>query len=752
VVAPRLIHVTLYRGAKSSDVPITAEDLSWPALVSEVVDALAIEAPKLDMLAVAPHRLREPHRLLANVTAVTFLAIDVDEGDPDTVRECLEAWGVAALVYESASSTDDAPRFRVLAPTTRPITVAECYRTRFAFAEALGLAPGCGVEGAKDAAKIFFVGRLPSTRERLHYTTEGAPVDVDALLAMPLEHAWSKVDAPVNAPRDGAPPATTLAKAEALALALPPAIDDMGGGAACFRVACEVATVTRDEATTLDVLTRVYNPRCLPPWSAAELRHKVKDAHKKLAEREASMRGVSEVLERHRAAAREADAFHAPVDAPVGVPVLLRSRDGGTLMLWEGDDRGLRPIAKDVLRARVRELGLEAIVPLTDGKRTRAVSAILDDCATYERTAYDFGRTVTHYDPAGEGCVTIGFAPRGPAPVRDADADAWLRALGGDEYPRLEAWLASCAQRHIGRLAATLVLVGAPDVGKSLIGTAAARTWDALPPPMLLVVRQFNGQMLECPVMVDEEAQLFGSKELTTKAFRDLAQATARGVEKKHQERVQLVGAQRYVVPCNDLTDIRFADLGGGDVVQALADRLLVVRVADPDACRAALARLRPAGEYTVDVDRIAGHMAWLGATVDLPVERFVGANPSGASAAVLAGHVREAEELFETLAVWLDGTDAGRGPWYARDGALYVARAELAGALEQRGRGWDLPRVTRALAPFMRESLRYREGGRGSRQVRAWRLDWASMVEAGACDLAALAARLTVTGPHLAP
>ena len=132
------------------------------------------------------------------------------------------------------------------------------------------------------------------------------------------------------------------------------------------------------------------------------------------------------------------------------------------------------------------------------------------------------------------------------------------------------------------------------------------------------------------------------------------------------------------------------------------------------------------------------------GETVDLPVERFVGANPEGASAAVLAGHVRESEELWETLVTWLDGTDAGRGPWYVREGALYVARAELAAQLEQRGKGWDLPRVTRALAPFMREAVRWREGGRGTRQIRAWLVDAAALVDAGACELEAIAGRLT--------
>jgi hypothetical protein len=174
--------VTVYRGARAP-VPIAVDDLEWPDLVAEIEAMAEIEyADKLDMLAIGPHRLsptdrrtdlersgKPPaagaYRHLSNVEAVTLLVIDVDVV-ADLAGLLERAQEIGALVYESPSSTPDAPRVRVLAPVPREIAPAECERTRFAFAEALGLAPGCGVEGAKDAAKLFFVGRLAGTEPR----------------------------------------------------------------------------------------------------------------------------------------------------------------------------------------------------------------------------------------------------------------------------------------------------------------------------------------------------------------------------------------------------------------------------------------------------------------------------------------------------------------------------------------------------------------------------------------------------------
>jgi len=754
------IDVAVYRGAKTSDHPIARERLEWPALVAEVVDVLDNEPPrnKLAMNAIAPHRLRDtcacdkcaaagkagPHRLVANVDAVTFMAIDVDRGDPEDVRQFLVAQGWTALVYESSGSTDDGPRFRVLAPTSRDMTVAECYRSRFAFAEALGLAPGSGVEGAKDAAKIFFVGRLPGTRERAHYETAGTVVDVDALLAAPLEYAWGK--GPDAAPSSTGVPAATdaLAKAEHVARVMPFAIEDGTAGRTCLAAAIKIAELTRDVDATLDVLVRVYGPRCVPPWTDAtgELSHKAREAHKLLERDEARLAPTASALEQARAAhvAADANGYHAPVDPPAGVPLILCSdRRSKEVLLWRGDKYGHLPVDVDSIALVVKRDNLPLHARDSKGKTLAGKAIVQMNGTTYAVAVYDFTRARTEYDATGLGTVHVGYPAPAITTAFDAHVDAWLRALGGPSYGRLEAWLASCSQRHIGRLAAALVLLGPADVGKTLLACACAGLWGQATPVVAgTLLAKHNGDLRRCPVVFDDEAQVVGSRELSTKAFRDLVQRTERPIEPKFQEVVLLRGGIRLYIAGNDLTDLRMADLNAVDVVEAVSDRLLVID-AKPrtDACKAALGALRVPGAWTVDRDRIVAHLAWLGATVELPVERFIGGG-AGANA-VLRGHAARFPELWETLLEWLKSADTGRGVWCVRDGRLCTSPAELAGSLEQRGRGWSLERVNEALGPFARAY-------RPHRGPRLAALDVDELIGAlalDATDAAALAARV---------
>lgn len=171
------IHITVYRGAKQPE-PIAQDDFpSWDALADELEamtrelptapPTASAEAQKKTMLAFGPHRLREPYRCAANVEAVTLLVIDVDRlADLGALLEHVEALGAPALVYASPSDTPTARRVRVVAPMSRPLAPDECRDARQRFAELLGLAPGCGVEGAIEASKLFFIGRLHGTPER----------------------------------------------------------------------------------------------------------------------------------------------------------------------------------------------------------------------------------------------------------------------------------------------------------------------------------------------------------------------------------------------------------------------------------------------------------------------------------------------------------------------------------------------------------------------------------------------------------
>jgi hypothetical protein len=187
-----VIHVSIYRGARAPQ-PIAQDAFpTWAALADELslmvaelpdcADTEDGEEQKKHMLAFAPHRLSPvckfgkacgmchggAHRLLANVEAVTLMVLDVDKcADVEVlVSRVRSATPEAGLVYESPSSRPDAARVRIVAPVSREFSVDECYAARYAFAEACGLEPLQGVEGAIDAAKLFFIGRLHGTPER----------------------------------------------------------------------------------------------------------------------------------------------------------------------------------------------------------------------------------------------------------------------------------------------------------------------------------------------------------------------------------------------------------------------------------------------------------------------------------------------------------------------------------------------------------------------------------------------------------
>lgn len=58
-----------------------------------------------------------------------------------------------------------------------------------------------------------------------------------------------------------------------------PAISGQGGHNQTFKVVCKVIKgFCIDPAVALDLLLDIYNPRCVPPWTKAELEHKIQDA------------------------------------------------------------------------------------------------------------------------------------------------------------------------------------------------------------------------------------------------------------------------------------------------------------------------------------------------------------------------------------------------------------------------------------------------------------------------------------------
>jgi hypothetical protein len=218
---------------------------------------------------------RDDARSLANVEQVAVLAYDFDNGDAS--RELIEqTFGdLTGVAHTSWSSTPEVKRWRVALLLDRPVTVEEhgrVWRAGAAIAERAGLAPDLA---ARDASRCWALPALRAGYE--HIAFRGALFDVAAALAE------FPPPPPESAPRptDDRPESYShrLTRARRYLERMPGAISGSHGHATTFRAALVlVRGFALEEDDALALLVEVHNPTCQPPWSARELRHKVRQA------------------------------------------------------------------------------------------------------------------------------------------------------------------------------------------------------------------------------------------------------------------------------------------------------------------------------------------------------------------------------------------------------------------------------------------------------------------------------------------
>lgn len=121
-------------------------------------------------------------RRKAGVRCVWALVVDVDEcGDVDRVADAVA--GYRAIVHETFSSTNDAPRCRLLLRLAEPIDAATYDRLHPVVRGHLRAAGIIADEGAKDPSRLSFSPvRRPDAGYRFR-TTKGRPLDAARVLA-----------------------------------------------------------------------------------------------------------------------------------------------------------------------------------------------------------------------------------------------------------------------------------------------------------------------------------------------------------------------------------------------------------------------------------------------------------------------------------------------------------------------------------------------------------------------------------------
>ena len=177
------------------------------------------EVPKKALALWCPATFKGEHRSRPDVEAVYALGFDVDAAPVPTEPQLRAALtGQACLFHLSSSATPAAPRWRLLLQLSRPVTGAE-YDALWAFA-AKRLPFPVGAE-AKNPDRGWYMPRVPDEGDFIGVALPGAPLDVDAALAL-VATTPTEPTATAPAPRElGAPTDRRQAFAVALGTAWP---------------------------------------------------------------------------------------------------------------------------------------------------------------------------------------------------------------------------------------------------------------------------------------------------------------------------------------------------------------------------------------------------------------------------------------------------------------------------------------------------------------------------------------------------
>jgi len=250
--------------------------VTWARLFERFATPIVAE-DKLTLPGWAPATFAGDRRALANVEAVYAVGLDLD-APSSRFAIGAQLWApYIANLHTTHSSTVDTPRYRVVLPTSRPMTPAEYARVRRWCARRSEEAQQPVDGHAADPSRLWFVPGVPQATQRAYRcaTTWGAPLDVDEILAIEPELI-------VDPPAPIAPPspveASVVDRARAYLAKCEPAISGSGGHARTLSVAAKMVRGFGLDQETAFALIWDWNKGCQPPWGPKDLRRKVREA------------------------------------------------------------------------------------------------------------------------------------------------------------------------------------------------------------------------------------------------------------------------------------------------------------------------------------------------------------------------------------------------------------------------------------------------------------------------------------------
>lgn len=260
-----------------SDTTADVEPLSF----AELTDAFRTAKPYAgdqDHGGWSPAVFDPPNRAKDNVKSVNALVLDYDADSGATIDAALACWnGTHGFLHTSKSHTTEVHRFRIVLEVSRSMASDE-FPIVWRWAERRAADAGHKVDGqTKDAGRFWYTPATLNGNPFEHHEIEGAPVDVDAVLAIFKPSSPATATAPSGEKRRTTD-ANTLRRARAYLAEMPPSIEHQHGDLALWNAALVLTrgfSLPDEDALTL--LRDDFNPRCEPPWPDGRLVYKVKE-------------------------------------------------------------------------------------------------------------------------------------------------------------------------------------------------------------------------------------------------------------------------------------------------------------------------------------------------------------------------------------------------------------------------------------------------------------------------------------------
>ncbi len=216
-----------------------------------------------------------PHRAKENIKQVFGLVLDYDKAAiwDRVIALWQEFYGLA---YTTKSHNIDRHRVRVVLPLSRPVTTDE-YDRLWIWADRQSRNMDLITDAqAKDASRFWYEPTLPDGDTWRAMRLTGSPLDVDATLPQVETTPLRVVKPPEPLSTDA-----KVTRARKYLEKIPGAVSGNGGHTQTFNAVAHVMFgFDLDSDTTYSIIANDYNPRCDPPWSEKELRHKVNSCAK----------------------------------------------------------------------------------------------------------------------------------------------------------------------------------------------------------------------------------------------------------------------------------------------------------------------------------------------------------------------------------------------------------------------------------------------------------------------------------------